>query len=485
MASNTVTLRFVGDTKDLDRAFTVVEGGVDKAEGKFASFANKVKPLAAAAGGALALHFGKASVDAFKESEEAQNRLEQAFKKFPRLAGDNIGSLRQLNTELAKKTKFDDDATASAQATLAQFGLTGAQIKQLTPLVQDYAAKTGKDLGAAATTVGKALQGKAKALGVVGLQLKDTGDLTKNFEQVVGGLRDKVGGFAQAEGKTAAGQAAILKNQFGELQETVGSMLVPALQKLAEVGLTVIGFFQGLPGPVKTALAIGVAFIGVVFAISKAMQAWTAIQAAFNVVMSANPVVLVALAVAALVAGVIIAYQKVGWFHDLVNAAWNTLKGFASFLSGAAVAAFNGLKSAAEAVGRVLAGMWDGYKQAAVAVFGAIARLWNSSIGKLSFKVPSWVPGIGGKGFEVPDMPVPKLARGGIVDRPTLALIGEAGPEAVVPLRGGGGTGGNTFIINVTAAGRAEGQAAGQAIVDALTQWQRQNGTLPLVARTA
>jgi hypothetical protein len=37
---------------------------------------------------------------------------------------------------------------------------------------------------------------------------------------------------------------------------------------------------------------------------------------------------------------------------------------------------------------------------------------------------------------------VPRLQHGGIVRAPTLAMIGEAGPEAVVPLRGGGGAGG-------------------------------------------
>jgi hypothetical protein len=42
---------------------------------------------------------------------------------------------------------------------------------------------------------------------------------------------------------------------------------------------------------------------------------------------------------------------------------------------------------------------------------------------------------------------VPKMAEGGIVQRPTLALIGEAGPEAVVPLGGGAGLGNQ---INVT-----------------------------------
>lgn len=48
--------------------------------------------------------------------------------------------------------------------------------------------------------------------------------------------------------------------------------------------------------------------------------------------------------------------------------------------------------------------------------------------------MPDWVPVIGGKqwGFNIPA--IPKLARGGIVDKPTIAQIGEAGKEAVIPL---------------------------------------------------
>lgn len=67
--------------------------------------------------------------------------------------------------------------------------------------------------------------------------------------------------------------------------------------------------------------------------------------------------------------------------------------------------------------------------------FNGIATLWNNTVGKLSFKVPSWIPGVGGKGFDVPD--IPRMAEGGIVTKPTVAMIGEAGPEAVVPLNRG------------------------------------------------
>ena len=57
----------------------------------------------------------------------------------------------------------------------------------------------------------------------------------------------------------------------------------------------------------------------------------------------------------------------------------------------------------------------------------------NSFISGLNkIKIPDWVPAVGGKGINIPK--IPKLARGGIIEEPTLAVVGEAGKEAVMPL---------------------------------------------------
>jgi hypothetical protein len=92
----------------------------------------------------------------------------------------------------------------------------------------------------------------------------------------------------------------------------------------------------------------------------------------------------------------------------------------------------------------------------------------------LSFKVPGWVPGLGGKGFDVPNIPM--LAAGGIVTSPTLAMIGEAGPEAVVPLsRAGefGMGGGNNVTIHVNGGDP-------QQVVNALRRYMQVNGSVPI-----
>ena len=57
-------------------------------------------------------------------------------------------------------------------------------------------------------------------------------------------------------------------------------------------------------------------------------------------------------------------------------------------------------------------------------------------VNTISFKIPDWVPKIGGNkfGFNLREVSVPRLAEGGIATRSVLANIGEAGKEAVLPL---------------------------------------------------
>jgi len=84
--------------------------------------------------------------------------------------------------------------------------------------------------------------------------------------------------------------------------------------------------------------------------------------------------------------------------------------------------------------------------------------------------------GIFGDGKIIP------LAEGGIVKRPVLAMVGEAGPEAVIPLSSGlNSVGSNqSIVLNVNAGMGTDGNQVGDQIVEALTRWQKRNGSLPL-----
>jgi TP901 family phage tail tape measure protein len=109
-----------------------------------------------------------------------------------------------------------------------------------------------------------------------------------------------------------------------------------------------------------------------------------------------------------------------------VSKAWNKIKTVVSDKLEAIKRLF---KSAKDGVVRAFSGIWDGIKDGAKAAFNGVADIWNSTIGKLSFKVPSWVPGLGGKGWDVPD--IPTFALGGSMSRDGLAIVGERGPELV------------------------------------------------------
>lgn len=364
-----------------DRAskeFRNVGDAADDAGGKTKKFGALAAAGAAAAATAL-VALGKSSVSAFIESEQSSLRLDEALKNFPATADRSRDSFDKLNEALAQKTKFDDDATASGQAVLAQFKLTGAQIQELTPLLQDYASKTGKTLPDAALDLGKAIQGQGRALKAVGLDLKDTGSQTGNLSQLTAGLRTQVGGFATAEGKTAAGSAAILQNRFGELQEKIGAKLIPVLKDMANRLLEVIGFVERNQA-VIVPLVIGLgAFATVIGVITAAAKAYTAVQAALNIVLAANPVGLVILAVAGLAAGLVLAYKKAETFRDIVNGALAAVKTAFIALSTTALGVVSkilgGYQALAEAAGRLPGPLGAPFRAAADAIGGAKAKV--------------------------------------------------------------------------------------------------------------
>jgi hypothetical protein len=93
------------------------------------------------------------------------------------------------------------------------------------------------------------------------------------------------------------------------------------------------------------------------------------------------------------------------------------------------LAVFRAAPGAIAGIGaRMWSGLWSGFKSVINMIIGG----WN----RLHFGLPSIDLGPLGSigGFDIGVPQIPYLAKGGIVTRPTLAMIGEAGPEAVVPL---------------------------------------------------
>ena len=91
---------------------------------------------------------------------------------------------------------------------------------------------------------------------------------------------------------------------------------------------------------------------------------------------------------------------------------------------------------AVSGVTRVFGTIGDAITGAFKTAFNFVATIWNDTVGKLHFSIPSWIPGIGGKSFGVPQIPEFK-ASGGPVSALAPYIVGEQGPELFVPSSSG------------------------------------------------
>lgn len=247
--------------------------------------------------------------------------------------------------------------------------------------------------------------------------LKSTAGQASKFDSAIDTTTDKLGGATNGFRSTA--------DLAGGLGDVLG---ISAVGPIAGYATGMADIADGLGGLLAPALA-------------KSKAAFLAM----NATLMANPIFLVIAALVALTAAFVIAYKKSETFREIVNGAFDAVKRGAQAFADAVV---KSVKWAADKLGDVAELIIRPYREA----FRAIAWLWNNTVGRLSFSIPGWVPGVGGNGFDVPDIPM--LAKGGIVNGPTLAMIGERGPEAVVPLSGPNsrGIGGGVTVVIATGA---------------------------------
>lgn len=321
--SNDVTLKavLIGEDRSLSKT---MKGAGDSVE----QVGKKSKTAGAMMKGALSaevvmrvadavVDFGKDSIEAYRGAEISQKQLEDAYKRFPKIASVNIDKLRDYNQALQDKGYADADDIASGQASLARYKLTGDQLKRITPLLVDYANRTGKDIPAAAATLGKGLSGSSRLAKELGFSFKDAKDPAKNFDQILAGLQGTVGGYSSKLPEAERNSKA-LGYGFGDLQESLGEKLMPIMAQATALGLQVVNWISqnvSWLGPLATGLAV----VGGAFAI-------------LNAVMALNPFVLVVVAIGALVAGLIWCYQNIEGFRNDVNRAFEAIGAVARWL---------------------------------------------------------------------------------------------------------------------------------------------------------
>jgi phage-related protein len=342
--------------------------GLDKAASNAESFGSRFKStftgvLAANVVQNLAskiFDFGKTSVEAYEKAETNTTKYENALKRIPGASDKVTASLTEQAKALSQTTIYSAGQTKQAQATLAQFGLTGDQLKELTPLVQDYAAKTGQDLPTAAGAIGKALLGQGRALKGVGIDFTNTKTLTGNYAEIVDGLKGKVGGLAEEMGGTSAGKMQIMQNKVTALKVQLGAALVPAIMKVSEVLAPLLEWVSKNTSWLVP-LAMGVTAVAVAFKVLNGVLA----------LFGANPSALLIMGIAIAVVILIVAIYELwtnwdtvwGWIKDKVDTVWQWIQSTWDTITGILQAPF--------------LAFWGWIQVAWDAVLGIIQGVWN------------------------------------------------------------------------------------------------------------
>ena len=288
----------------------------------------------------------------------------------------------------------------------AQADTFSGRMRAMGTVVEDRVSEFGTKFGPAITGVGVALGG--------------LGSVMKGSQAIMGVFSKST------EAATTATELMSAAEDQGAISEM--ALLWPIALIVAGIALLVIAVLEIWKHwkTIWAAMKDAVKFV------------WDWIKANWPLLLAIilGPIAIAALEVAKHWKAILAAAKEV-W--NWIKTAWHAVEGWltAPFKSAVAIIQqvwngltqfFNGAIQVFTNIGKAIAG---GFSGAFKAAFNGIGTIWNNTVGRLSFHVPGWVPGLGGKGFDVPN--IPHLAEGGLITS-TGFVYAHAG-EAITPMR--------------------------------------------------
>jgi hypothetical protein len=405
--------------------------------GEKAQFAIKkaAVPAAAALAG-LAVALGDATQAAMADAQE-QAALALTLQN---VTGAGAAQTAQVEKQISAMSRAsgvaDTEYRLALEALVRGTKDVGIAMNDMN-LVMDISTATGMNSATVADALAKAYQGNFKALRSLSPEMATMIKEGATLNEVMDVLGGTFGGATANSAETAAGKMKILKNNLEETKEAIGAALLPALEAVLPKLNAFALWAQENPQAFQ--------FIAGTIALVAAAIVAT------NIAMALNPFALIAAGIALLVIALVTAYNKFEWFRTGVQIIINSINSAFDMLVNGVIGAVNAIIAAYNSI----------------PLLPDIPKVPTINTGRLGGTNPT----AGSK------IVIPKLAEGGIVNSPTLALIGESGPEAVVPLdrmnTGGGVT------VNVTG-GLSTSAEIGQAVVNALRAYSRSAGPLAL-----
>ena len=467
MATRTLTISFTGDTKGLEDATRRAEGQVESLGEKYERGAKRIG-TALIGGGVAAEGFARSQQDAnvalaristttgiaggdlrslaadtsnvtfsteevigtFEtlgrqgiSTEQDLQRVANVWDMVADATGENVVELADASTALralgidANQPEQALDAlgfitqgtTQDVSDFLSFVERTGPQLRDMGLDVDDTAAVMGvleNELGMTGRTARQEFRKAVnEADGDLNVMLETLGITPEMFDETrasVDGSSEALEENAQAYADTftplqkLSHEAQELMLRYGGLAEAAG-VLAPVLMGLG-------GVLRLSATLVRSNTVALVAKRAAMVASTVATKAMAVAQRLLNAAMRANPILLIVSLIALLVAGIITAYQRSETFRNIVQAAMRGVQaafGWVLDRGRDLVSWFTSLpgriRSAVSTLGNIISAPFR-------AAFNGVRSLWNSTVGRISFTIPSWVPGIGGKGFSFPRM---------------------------------------------------------------------------------
>lgn len=213
------------------------------------------------------LAFGAASIAAFDKQQKAIAQVEAGIKSTGMAAGFTSKQLQKMASELQGKTLFGDEVILKdATAQLLTFtNIAGEQFERTQLAALNLATRLDGDLKSASIQLGKALNdpiANLSALSRSGIQfseeqkkvikeLAETNRLAEAQTLILDELDKQYGGAAEAAAQAGAGGLKQLQNQFGDLMEEIGGMLLPIVIDLGNQFKSFLEGFAKLDPEVK------------------------------------------------------------------------------------------------------------------------------------------------------------------------------------------------------------------------------------------
>lgn len=299
----------------------------------------------------------------------SMDELMAVFATTTGVTGNTAEVSTQLAAVLNALIKPSAEATKAAEAMGIGFNAASVQaagglenfLLGLDASIQEYSAKTGQ----LSETIYGQLFGSAEALRLLGSL---TGEQKDKFSENIGAMADSAGTIDEAFNEMASTGDSVgqmLKNQVQSMLDWAGSLAstsAPYMEMIANTGLALMSMAQlkgGLVAVVSGLRAVKIATLAQAAASKIAVlasNAWKIAQIALNFVLSANPIGIVIMAIAGLVAILVAAYNNSETFRNICDQVWAVVKDLAS-------AVWDFLVKAFEKASAVIKEAWEWVKK--------------------------------------------------------------------------------------------------------------------------